>query len=270
MAVKRKKKKDTSFATWKFQLENTVNADPLADGACLKVLRAYLDFMGEPNDRPFMSITNLKVATAMHEGAIVRARKKLVDLRYFIPCGHTSAGAVRYQIMNNRLNIVLDHQTVARETYKEIDAEKKAKERDKRKSSAPGHAEIAGDIGSAKIAGTTAFQVCDNRRDSTAEIADESVENTVEVISIEGEGDLIWHSDESGNAYKRVRDGDDPNDPLPIPDEESSAHYMISALCDGVDVHPIVQRRMMTMLKLGVLTRNLALSMIGKRVEDAA
>ncbi len=45
---------------------------------------------------------------------------------------------------------------------------------------------------------------------------------------------------------------------------------MISALCDGVDVHPIVRRRMLTMLKLGVLTRNLALSMIGKRVEDAA
>ncbi len=212
-APRKKKKKDTSFATWKFQLENTVNADPLADGACLKVLRAYLDFMGDANDRPFMSITNLKVATAMHEGAIVRARKKLVDLRYFIPCGRTSAGAVRYQIMNNRLNIVLDHQTVARETYKEMDAEKKAKGRDKSRASPLRSAEIEGDIGSAEIAGTTAFQVCDNRRDSTAEIAGESVENTVEVIGIEWEGDLNWRSDESGNAYSESVMGTIPTIP---------------------------------------------------------
>jgi hypothetical protein len=64
---KKTEKKNTSFTTWKIQLENTVNADPMADGACLQVLRAYLDFMGEASARPYLSIIHLKVATSLHE-----------------------------------------------------------------------------------------------------------------------------------------------------------------------------------------------------------
>lgn len=269
-ARKPKKKKDTSFATWKFELENTVNADPLTDGACLQVLRAYLDFMGDAHDRPFLSICNLKVATALHEGAIVRARKKLIALGYFVKAGYTSAGATRFQILNSRFNIVLDHQTIARETFKRLEAEKKEKERSKRKSSADRSAEIAGDTGSADIAGLNGKRVCGNRRDRSADIADESVENTVEAISTEREGSFSTPPLDVQTSYSLAHSGDEANEPLPVPDSTYEAECMIATICEGYSVLPVIQKRMTSMLMAGVLTPNMATGMIGARKEEAA
>jgi hypothetical protein len=127
MARKRtlKDKKKASFTTWKLTLENTVNADPLTDGACLQVLRAYLDYMGSPDARPYRSIIDLQVATALSENTITSKRRKLESLGYFQADGKTSDGATRYKISNVRENIVLDHQTVARETLRKLEAERR-------------------------------------------------------------------------------------------------------------------------------------------------
>ena len=130
---KRKVKKDTSFATWKFQLENTVNADPQTDGACLQILRAYLDYMSSHDARPYRSLIDLQVATSLAENTIIDRRKRLVQLGYFKADSTTSDGATRFQIVNARGNIVLDHQTIARETLREMEARKKERAREKRK-----------------------------------------------------------------------------------------------------------------------------------------
>jgi hypothetical protein len=285
--VSRKKleKKDTSFTTWKIQLENTVNADPQTDGACLQILRAYLDFMGSPDARPYLSILHLKVATSLHEGAIVRARRKLIKLGYFIADGTTSAGAVRYKIVNSRESLVLDHKTVSREKLKLIEAEKKEKERKKR--SRP--AEVAGHVSSAEIAGLDAIQICGNRRDRSADFADNYVYNSVEAISMEeGEylnGDTfvvdirvenikseppqkIGPSLE--NAYLAAARGDDPDEPLPIPESDDEAESMMDAICEGCSAHPVVRNRLRSMLMDGLLTSNRAKNILGARTENAA
>lgn len=128
--------KGTSHATWKFELEDTVNADPLCDGECLKIVRAYLNFMGSADACPYRSLIDLQVATGLAKGTIISRRKKLVQLGYFTPAGTTSDGAQRYRIVNARENHVLDHQTVMRETLRERAEEEKETERRKRKAKA--------------------------------------------------------------------------------------------------------------------------------------
>ncbi|MBB3298090.1 hypothetical protein FHT72_001072 [Rhizobium sp. BK077] len=129
-------KKATNHATWKFELENTINADPQCDGECLKIVRAYLDFMGSADTCPYRSLIELRVATRLAKGTIISRRKKLVKLGYFTPAGVTSDGVQRYRIVNARENHVLEHQTAFREYLRERDAEEKEMERRKRKTKA--------------------------------------------------------------------------------------------------------------------------------------
>lgn len=189
MASGRKKngKKDTNFATWKFQLENTVNADPKLGPACLSVVRAYLDWMGSPDTRPFLSIIHLRVLTSLTEHTIIRARRELEATGYFIPDGKNSAGATRYKIINAGEARVLDHITIARETLVRLEAEKKDNERSKRMQRAR-TAENAGLSRPAETAGPDRKADCTNCRDSTAETAGNYVYDDVEVISNEGKG----------------------------------------------------------------------------------
>jgi len=267
---KKKAKKDTSFATWKFNLENTVNADPMTDGSCLQLVRAYLDFMSSPDIRPYQSIINLKVATGLHEGAISRARALLVKLGYFTPDGTTQTGAVKYKIVNARENIVLDHQIAARETFKAIDAEKKKKTREKRKIFAIGSATTADLTSPAESADLNGKRVCDFEGDSSAATADNYVYNTVEVIGIEEEVTFNDTPFDPSNSYIAVQIGDEANQPLPIPEDDFEAESMMNQICAGAYVLPAIRRRMLSMLKLGILTPNLANGMVGKRKASVA
>ena len=264
----KKPKKDTSFATWKFDLENTVNADPLCDGNCLKLLRPYLDFMGSPKIRPYLSIISLKVATGLHDGAIVKARRTMETVGYFVRDGYASSGAVKYKIVNVRRNLVLDHQTIKRETLKRFEAEKKEKERQKRKDKADRSAAAAGPLSPADFADLNREQVCGFDRDRSAAAAGTYVYNDVEVISRRREDGITYPSDDA-LSYSTAQSGDEANQPLPVPKDETEADQMIEALCDGFDVIPVIKNRLMSLLMDGVLTPNLASGMLGQRVEAA-
>lgn len=263
-------KKDTSFATWKFELEDTVNADPLCDGSCLKLVRAYLNFMSDPNSRPYASILSLKIATSLHEGAIVKARRTLEKLGYFIKDGFTSSGAVKYRIVNSRRNVVLDHQAISQETLKRLQTEKKEKERSKSKAEQDRSADMAGPLSHAESADLNPEQVCGYRRDRSADIADNTVEDTVEDIILEKGNTSIGPSFEVQTPYSIARSGDDANQPLPVPDTSAEADHTINAICEGSDITPLVRTRMKKMLMAGVLTPNLASRMVVRLKEEAA
>jgi hypothetical protein len=271
MARKRtqKDKKKASFTTWKLTLENTVNADPLTDGACLQILRAYLDYMGSPDARPYRSIIDLQVATALSENTITSKRRKLESLGYFQADGKTSDGATRYKIANVRENIVLDHQTLARETLRRLEAEKKEKTRAKRKAAGLSPSNIEGHMSPSEIEGLSAFEPLNYCGDSPSEFEGNYVYNSVESYCSEEREDL-YMSSPSSNSYSSMVAGDEANTPLPIPEDDDEADSMMDQICEGRFVPPVIRDRMMSMLRQGVLTLRMANNLIGPKREAAA
>jgi len=285
------KKKDTSFATWKFDIENTLNADPLADGECLKIMRAYLDWMGTPDARPYLSLTSLRVLTGLADNTIGNRRRLLVKLGYFEESGKTSTGATRYRIVNARKNLVLDHQTVMREKLLEMEAEKKAVGRSKRATLSPSRYEGQN--------GEMPLTACGDR---PSPHEGNYVYYDVESISMEREGyskgyisspdiaqhiptpDRLAQQQTKGEASKPVgmlvqplidaiseirKLADFPIDaPFPTPANDAEAENMVSALCADLDISPFVHRRLKSMLATGVLTPRMAFNILGRR--DAA
>lgn len=266
-ARKPKKKKDTSFATWKFELENTVNADPRLGPACLGVVRAYLDWMRDQDATPWLSIGALSIATSMAENTLRQARRQLEKEGYFVPAGKSSSGAIMYRIINSGLNRVLDHVTIARETLREIEAEKKAVARIRR---ATGPSKSEGDLSPSKSEVLEADVPFKTRRDSPSESEPNTVYNTVEAISSEREGSFSTPPLDVQTSYSLAHSGDEANEPLPVPDSAYEAECMIATICEGYSVLPVIQKRMTSMLMAGALSPNLAMGIIGARKEDAA
>lgn len=282
------KKKDPSFATWKFDIENTLNADPLADGECLKIMRAYLDWMGTPDARPYLSLTSLRVLTGLADNTIGNRRRLLVKLGYFEESGKTSTGAVRYRIVNARKNLVLDHQTVLREKLLEMEAEKKAVGRARRATLSPSRHE-----------GQNSKMPLTACGDSPSPHEGNYVYYDVESISMEREGyskgdishsemaqhrptsDMLAQPQTNGEASKHVgmltqplieaiseirKFADFPIDaPFPLPGNDTEAEHMVSALCADMDISPFVHRRLKSMLITGVLTPRMASNILGRR-----
>ena len=123
--------RDTSFTSWKLDLLETVNADPQCDGACLKVVEAYLHFARRDTHRAWLSILDLQTRTALSQPTISKARQKLADLGYLVADGFSASGATAFVITNRRREIVSDHMLVAKETLREREANRKATKRER-------------------------------------------------------------------------------------------------------------------------------------------
>lgn len=264
----KKAKKDTSFATWKFEFENTVNADPRLGAACLCVTRVYLDWMGSPSATPFLSTAMLAIATALSENTVRQARRALEKEGYFILVGKSSSGVPMYKLVNAGLHRVLDHVTIAREKLKEIEAEKKAAFRKKRPALMADPSKSDWDMSPSESEVEKPFVPFRNRRDSPSDFEPNNVYNSVDPILCE-KGRGQYHASEEALTYALVQTGDEANDPLPIPGTEIEADQMIGAICADIDVLPVIQNRMKSMLLAGVLTPNLARGMLGGRREAA-
>jgi hypothetical protein len=283
-------KKNTGFTTWKINLENTINADPMADGECLKIARAYLDYLGGLDARPYRSLIDLQVATSLAENTIIDRRRKLVTLGYFKADGKTSDGATRYQILNARENIVLDHQTISRETLRGLAAEKKEKNRLKRLNAQSGPSRHEG-LSPSQYEGLNPVWPLTACGDSPSRHEGNCVYNSVEAISMEEEGyltddivsaeldpDLHLETksnpstkiDPPQNSYALETEGDDYDQPLPIPDGPSEADEMMDAICEGRSVHRIVRDRLRSMLMDGLLTVARVENILGSKREQAA
>jgi hypothetical protein len=123
----------TKHATWKFQLLETVNADPMTDPYCVAVLLAYLHFCGSEARTAWMSETELMVRTGVQPRTLRRAKARLLKLKYLVPVRTNQKGIVVYLIDNPRYELVTDHVVIARETMKEREAAKKEQERRRRR-----------------------------------------------------------------------------------------------------------------------------------------
>jgi hypothetical protein len=269
MAAARKKlKTNSSFTTWKINLENTINADPLADGECLQIVRAYLDWMGSADARPYRSLLDLRVATSLSENTIIDRRRRLVKLGYFVVDGNTSDGATRYRIVNSRENIVLDHQTEARETLRRLEAEKKEKSRDKRRFQVVSPSPHEGLLSPSRDEGQNSVCPLAPCGDSPSPHEGNYVYNSVEAISMEEE-DIVLR-DNRTPTFSSSSPPDEANMPLPKPRDDEEAERIMASICEGVEVHPSIRRRMLGMLHQEILTPHMAAGMTGKRKEDAA
>ncbi|MGE0284071.1 MAG: hypothetical protein AB7P20_26130, partial [Rhizobiaceae bacterium] len=125
------------LATWKFDLLETVSADPLCNGHDVEIILAYIRFMDSRDARPFRSNIQLQAATGLSQPTIADRRKKLVALGYLTADGQTASGVTRFKISNPRENTVLDHVQITNEVLKRQDAERRETERRKRKSTEP-------------------------------------------------------------------------------------------------------------------------------------
>jgi hypothetical protein len=121
--------KDTSSATWKFDFSDTVQADPLAKGYCLAVIRAYLHFCSKADPRAFCSITELMLRTGASRPAVIRAKALLEKLGYLVPLYVTDEGATMYRLLNVRKQIIEDHLRIARESLAAAKRDRKRLER---------------------------------------------------------------------------------------------------------------------------------------------
>lgn len=123
-----------SNATWKFELLETVNGDPLTDPFCLAVITAYSHFCGARDRSAFLSEIDLQVRTGgLQPRSIRKAKDRLVALGYLTPIGKTAAGIVIYRLANSRQQMIADHRLFAAEKLKEDDTFRREEERRRRK-----------------------------------------------------------------------------------------------------------------------------------------
>jgi hypothetical protein len=120
-------------ATWKFQLLETVNADPKTDPYCLAVMVSLLNFC-RPGDRTaWMAENEMQVRTGMQPRTLRRAKARLASLGYLTPERRNQKGILIYRIANPRQEMIADHVVFAREAFHEADILKKDRERRRRK-----------------------------------------------------------------------------------------------------------------------------------------
>ncbi|MBB3610980.1 hypothetical protein [Rhizobium sp. BK602] len=269
---KKKEKNGASFTTWKLNLENTVNADPKADGECLQIVRAYLDFMGSPDARPYRSLIDLKIATSLSENTIIQRRRKLVELGYFTEDGRTSDGATRYKIVNARENIVLDHQTIARETLRRLEAEKKEKTRQRRKKAGLSPSPHEGPLSPAQDEGLNGVCPLTPRRDSPSRHEGNYVYNSVEPYSYEEEegiNDTFFDDVETVSFIAETTQSSSTltpsaatplseHDVYPIPGTHFDFEATMFEILGDRQVHDATERTLRKLLSTGALTRGMA------------
>ncbi|MGE8105171.1 hypothetical protein ACQKP1_15940 [Allorhizobium sp. NPDC080224] len=203
----------TSSATWKFQFENTVNADPRAKGACLKVLRVYLDFASKSDPRAFVTMPELMLATACTRPTLKKALQTMERLGYMVPLFTTEGGATMYRLVNARQELVADHIGIARTSLAFDRAEQKRRYRLRR-----------------RMKETFSPRPSEGERNLPPKVK-ETFPNTVEgnrrVSCSEGRGGLIEEDALSSSSFY----GPIPDEvPFDIPSDEQEAEIMLDEI----------------------------------------
>lgn len=123
-------------ATWKFELLETVAADPTCKPSDVSIVLAYVRYIDKPGGKSFRSNAQLQALTGLSEQAIRTRRKHLVARGYFAEAGHRPTGIPVFKIENPHINLVMDHVALLTEHLREKDAARKADER-RRKDAKP-------------------------------------------------------------------------------------------------------------------------------------
>lgn len=224
-----------SSASWKFQFEDTVNADPLAKGACLKVLRVYLNFASKAKPEAFCSLPNLMLLSGSSKPRVLRAKATLEQLGYLVPLYVTEEGSMMYRLVNARKETVADHIRIGIEgmaAEKRFRKQQERKARRGNKTIPPEDVDFEQNVtpaGNETIPNT----VDESRRDSCSE----------------GREGLVRDSPSSDNRYALV--DDDPTIPFDVPSNDNEADEILSHFGN---VNPVVLGALRRMLMAGELT----------------
>ncbi|WP_139802342.1 hypothetical protein [Aurantimonas sp. 22II-16-19i] len=128
-----------SFSSWKFDLLETVNADPKTSPADLAIMEAYLHFTRAKSRTAYLSALAIRIRTGIKSTDTITARRRrLVELGYLVPHGTTRTGIEVFEVVNARQNLVDEHVMAAQEKLREMDADRKRKDRARRR--------VAGDV----------------------------------------------------------------------------------------------------------------------------
>lgn len=126
-----------SLSSWKFDMLETLNADPATSPTEVSVMEAYLHFVRAASRTAYLSGLDLRVRTSISSlTTIWRSRRKLIDLGYLVPNGKTRAGVDVFRLVNARQNLVLDHVAILTERLNEQDVERKRRDRAKSQKTA--------------------------------------------------------------------------------------------------------------------------------------
>jgi hypothetical protein len=204
--------KDTSSATWKFDFADTVQADPLAKGYCLAVIRAYLHFCSKADPRAFCSIPELMLRTGASRPAVIRAKALLEKLGYLVPLYVTDEGATMYRLVNVRKQIIEDHLRIARESLAAAKRDRKRLERRKREGR-----------------NETILPANDDFERNVTPVLNETLPNTVD----EYRRDIISESRED-SLYRPACDFL-PDDYFTPPDDITELRFWITERCSDLE-----------------------------------
>jgi hypothetical protein len=243
---------EKASASWKFDFLDTVNADPLANGECLGVIKAYLNFANASSPRAYCSLTELVLRTGSSLPAVRRAKAKLQKLGYMQFEYTTAQGADMFMLVNSRKEQIDLHIALKREALLETKREERLR--------------------SARAGGieTLPPNFEGGYRNVTSK-KHETLPNTLEeypgVIFLEGEANNQDLISSPVTVYADI--DDDPHQPFPKPIDDHDAESMIDSICAGKHVEPRFRNRLKSMLNDAILTPNMATRMLSQ-LEEAA
>lgn len=122
-------KTETSFASFKFGLLNTLNADRRLKPTCIKVMLPYLNHCNGPSKKVFKSIPDLMVESGLAEDTIRTARAKLIDHDYLERAGQTEMGVPMFYIRNPNWGAVTNAKLARADVVKALSTRKQARYR---------------------------------------------------------------------------------------------------------------------------------------------
>jgi hypothetical protein len=234
--------KGRNSATWKFEFADTVQADPLAKGECLAVIRCYLHFASVSDPKAFCSLSELMLRSACSRPAILRAKATLERLGYLVPLYTTDEGATMYRVVNARKEVIDEH---LRHSRQELADAKRDRKRRERKSKKHG--------GNETIPPET-----DNFERNDTPVLNETLPNTVDEYRRGYSYEEGQWGVEGNSSYSSAHRGDESTSLIPIPRDDAEADQMIDVICEGISVEMDLRIRLTEMLVAGVLSPNLA------------
>lgn len=127
------KREDASKASFKLNLIETVDADPLMQPSDLKLLCAYLAKLNWPNRRTWLSISHARARTNLSERQVIASRARLCERGYLIEVG-TEGSTKIFRAENPRHQDMMQHIAIMTAHYRDAQKQRQAERRRLQKS----------------------------------------------------------------------------------------------------------------------------------------
>ena len=243
------------FATWKFELLDSLNGDPALSGSHVKIMLPYLRFCDGPSKAVFLSMTDLRIKTGLAEATIRDAKRTLQALGYLEKCGVAACGADLFVIRNPRMDLVSGVRLQKSMVLRRADADRKAKLRIRLMQRQSGVEEMS----PSDFDGAVSNVPLKKRRLSPSKIEGKYDLNTTVVSMEERDHPQIVQSI-SSNGYQSAQDDDEV--PFAVPSSDIEADVVIAAIIEGENLTSNQRSTLKKLLHAGFLTPASARRMI--------